>query len=184
MKEKEPIEIEIKEKMFLPDGIKYLIFYLRKNNFKYIDIVEMIENLIQKTPYPKTLKSIYVSINNRLGISSTYNDSEITFLTCKLLMDLLLHQLIKLKEKLNYQITITMLNFSNYEFPNALKYVIRTEGKDLNFKLDIIFSYNGNVKGKLEQIRPTMSITFNEQLKLIEHLAFLEYKISELLTGD
>ena len=180
----ESIEIEVKEKMLLPDGIKYLVFYLRKNNFKYIDIVEVVKGLIHKTPYQKTLKSIFVSVNNRLGISSTYKDSEVTFLTIKLLMDLIIHQLVKLKEKLNYQTTINMIDLSTYDFPNALKYVIRTEGKDLNFKLDIVFSYKGNVKGKLEQIRPTMSITFNEPLKLIEHLAYLDYRMFKLLNGD
>jgi hypothetical protein len=102
----EPIEIEVKEKMLLSDGMKYLVFYLRKNNFKYKDIVEVIEGLTQKSPYQKTLKSIFVSVNNRLDISSTYGQSKVTFLTINLLMNLILYQLVKLKEKLNYQILL------------------------------------------------------------------------------
>lgn len=175
------IELEVKEKMILSDGMKYLIYYLRKNNFRYVDIADMINSLIHKQPYTKTLKSIFVSINNRLLISSAYKNSNLTFQVINLLMNLIIHHTVKLKDKLGYNTTLTMINMSNYNFLNALKYVLRTEGKDLNFHLDIVFSYEGKVKGKMEQTYPTMSITFNEPLKLIEHLAYLEYRMHELL---
>ena len=92
----EIVEYEIKRIVELTDGFKYLIFYLRKNGLEFQEISNLIEQLTSKPPHLKTLRSIFISINNRLNISHVYKNNELTFTVIKILADIIQQQLIKM----------------------------------------------------------------------------------------
>lgn len=175
------IEFEIRKNVELTDGMKWLVYYLRKNKLEFKEIGRLITRLTELEPHHKTLQTIFMSINNRLQHSLVFKESNTTFTVFSNLANLLTHQLMKLRWR-GYEVYVNMNTIDKPEF--AYQYIFQAQGKDLYFRMTLFITYSGSGWLRVEEMKPTMTARFDKLIDVAKHLAHTEYVITNILNGD
>jgi hypothetical protein len=178
----ENVKIEIKKPIQINDGLKYLIFFLRKKNVAFNEICNLIFKLNFRFPSITTVRSIYLSINNRLKKSSVYSDSDLIFVVMDNLANLLVHQIMKL-QNIGYKVAIEIKNIDTGNYRKALNYTFQVEGKHLNFRMKLIFNWEGKALLDIEEFHPIGGVKHDNPLEIIQHLSYLDKAITEVIRG-
>ena len=179
------IELEIEDRKILSDGYKFLIYFLRKNKWDFPSIQNLLlQNFKLDIPIP-TIRSIFISINNRLTVSTAYRHGDINYVAIKSVFDMITQEALLLLEK-KYLVAIRgeILPNSSPKHSNSYRHYVRLDGKKLNLELTIVFNPNGLVWAYIKDFKNDYHITYDNAFKILIVLANLENTIFKILEDD
>jgi len=177
--------IEVEDREILSDGYRYLIYFLRKNEWDFPSIQKLLlQNFKLNVPIP-TIRSTFISINNRLSISTAYRYGDINYVVIKSVFDMIAQGAIQLLNK-KYFVDIKSEIVPNHspKHSNSYRHNIRLKGNLFNLDLKLVFNPTGLVWAFIQDYKNNYHVTYDDAFRLLIVLANLENSIFKILKDD